>query len=294
MQDTQGQDAALELRDGESPDELMARLSEEGAQEGADTDGAEAPPETAKITLGEAEYSLEELATLVADGKRAQEIERGGREKFETAAARQRELDAREQEIADMRTIWDAFRNGSPAERQMLVEALAQEAGVTPGGADAPTQINEADLTENELALHRYNQSLRREIDQMRSAMSGLSQTVQSIREPLEEIRQYTNSEKEARQIQADIAAIKEKTGHTVSGEQIKLWRDNGIADPVKAVDVLLPMLAKATRDGAQKARKQEEIPVAGKSESLDPNDPSVSPDELFREHMRKNHVPGW
>ena len=267
----------------QSPDAVFEEI-----MAGGDEDKTEEPtPVADKIKVGESEYTPEELATLIDKGQRASEIERGGREKFDAAAAKEAALE-------DKLTVFNAYENGTPEQRQYIVKELAKANGVTI--AEAKEQIEDfatelLNPADNEVVLERQLKAALKEIATLKNQVTHLDGTVKSVVPTLNEIREFASTEKEARQIQSDISQIKEKTGQIVTPEQIKEWRDNGIADPVKAIGVLLPMLQQATKDGADKARKGSDAPDKLVTQTFDSDDPNMGPDEMLA-RIRKGEIP--
>jgi hypothetical protein len=256
-----------DVREDESPDELMERLGEQEGKEGTPPK-EEAPAAETKIKIGDDEFTPEELATQRQEWLRAQEIEKGGRAKFDEAAELRKAVDAKEQELSDMRTIWDAFTKGTPE----VQRAILQELGGTIPGQD----INEGELTENEAAL-------KRSFDQRIKQLEG------TLRQQSDMLAKVVPTLEETEKMQTDIATIKEKTGIDVSPELLANWKDNGIADPVKAaLGVMLPMLQAAKP--TEKAK--DEIPDATKTNTFDPEDPDIDPDDMFNRLVRQGQVP--
>lgn len=275
--------------DESNPDAVFEDLGK-----GAEDDSKPEPSaQTEKFKIGDEELTHDEIKEALATSRQAKELEKGARAKFDEAATMRQQLAAEAEDLANMRIIWDAWKSGDKPTQQKLISELASEAGMTVAQVKNELEnFDPNDLTENELKLHRQNQALQRRQEALEARLAQLDGTVKAIREPLEEIRAYTNSEKEAKQIQSDIAAIKEKTGHEISGEQIKTWRDNGISDPVKAIGVLLPMLKEATVKGAEQARKGSEIPAQTQTDTFDPDDPNIDPDDMFDRLVRRNQIP--
>lgn len=271
-------------------DAIFAEMQGAEASEEKPTESQETTPD--KYKIGDEELTKEEIQEALATSRQAKELEKGAREKFDEAAALRKQLAVEAEDLANMRTIWNAWQSGDKAMQGKLLSELAEEAGMTVAQVKSELEdFNPDDLTTNENRLYRQNQALKNRLDQLEGKLTHLDGTVKAVVPALEEIRKYADSEKEAKQIQADIAAIKQKTGQDISGEQIKTWRDNGITDPVKAIDVLAPMLQKATQEGANKARTPGEAPDTTQSNTFDPNDPDMDPDEMLA-RLRKGEIP--
>lgn len=271
-------------------DAVFAEAMQDGAE---DKPTEQAPPEPQKIKIGEEEFTDEELATLIDKGKRASELEKGAREKFDEAAALRKQMEARESELSDMAAIWKAYSEGSPEEQRMIVKALAEAKGMTLAEAKAElTDLNADDFTESEQKIFRQLQTEKARNDRLEARLQHLEGTVKSAVVPLEEIRQYVNTEKEAKQIQADISALKEATGHDFEPERVKKWRDHGVKDVVAFVkEEVLPLAKQSMQAGAEKARKQDEAPDGTTKTLIDVNDPEKDADDVFRAYL-KGEVP--
>jgi hypothetical protein len=262
----------LEPTAGESPDELMERI---GAQEG--TEGTppkeKTPPADTKIKIGDDEFTPEELATQRQEWLRAQEIEKGGRAKFDEAAELRKEVDAKEQEIADIKLIVNVLQNGTPQQKAMILKEL--------GDTFQGDEIDESAFTENETLLLK-------KLNKLESENRQLAETLGKVGTTLEEIRKHTATKQEAEQMQSNIATIKEKTGMDVSPELLANWKENGITDPVKAaLGVMLPML-QAVQKPTDKPK--DEIPDATKTNTFNPDE--YDPDEIFDRVVRQGMVP--
>lgn len=277
----------IEAPEGDADAVFQAQLEEGKGQE-----GQQPSPTVETYKIGDEELTAEQIQEALATSRQAKEIEKGARQKFDEAADMRKSIEAERENLANMRIIWDAWNSGNPEERAKIVKGLASEAGLTVAEVrESLANLNEDDFTENEAQIYRQLQAERARNDRLEARLNHLEGTVKGVIPTLEDIRQFTSSEKEARQIQSDIAQIKEKTGQDISPEQIKAWRDNGISDPVKAIDVLAPMLKNAVQTGAEKARKGNEIPAATRADTIDPDDPDVDADQLFQAFL-KNQVP--
>lgn len=255
-------------------DEEFALLTQEGNEEGNPAE--DQPPATDKIKIGDKEYDLDTLATLIPVGERAQEIEKGARQKFDEAAALRKEMDVKAEQLSDMQTIWNAWTQGTAQEKQLILQQLAQE---IPGEG-----INEADLTDNEAAIKR---AFEQRMAGLEAQNKQLQETLKALVPVLEDVKAWTGTKKEAEVMQGQIAEIKTKTGMDVSPELLSKWKESGITDPIKALDVILPMLqaVKNTPD------KQPEIPNKTLENTFDPDDPSIDVDEMFH-RMNRGEVP--
>lgn len=276
------------LEQSSDPDVLFA--SQQAGEGETDTQETKSTPETIKI--GDKEYSQTDLATLIEKGERASEIERGAREKFDQAAEERKTLEQEKADLADMRLIWDAFTNGSPEQKQLLVKELANQTGLTLAQAEAQLESLD-DPTPNEEALWKRYEALERRNAQLEAQLKNLDGSVKQALVPLEEIRQYVGSEKEAKQLQTDLGALKEATGQDFPPEKVKKWRDMGVKDVVQFVqEEILPIGKQAMQAGAEKARKGSEAPADTKADTLDINDPNVSPDDILAHIRRTGEIP--
>ena len=271
----------------ESADAVFAAMQAgESVEEPTTTDGQPSPT---TIKVRDQEFAEDELATLIDAGQRAQEIEKGGREKFEAASAKEKELAEERERIANKLTVVEAWESGDQATRAQIVTELAKLSGLTIAQATDQLEgmvtelVNPAD---NELVLEQKNAQLQKKLDDLSKQLAHLNQKVEAATPAIQEIAKFADNQKQAEQMQRDIALFKEK-GLDVTPEQLKTWRDNGIAEPSKAIDVLAPMLLEATKLGAEKARKGEEIPDGTQNNTYDPNDPDMSPSDIFARHMR-------
>ena len=268
-----------ELQEELSADEEFAALTaeQEGKDEGKEPEPAKAEATTVKV--GDKEYAPDELATLLAEVERAREIEKGGRQKFEEASALQKQIEAKQEQLADMQVIWNAWQNGTDAEKRLILQELSKEVG---------GEIDETELTDNEAALKR---TFEARINRLEAVIQKQSAVIEKVVPTLEELRQYTGSKKEAEQMQANITEIKTKTGMDVSPELLQTWKENGITDPVKAaLGVMYPML-QAAQKSTSKPDKQDEIPATVQTNTFDPDDPDLDPDEMLR-RLQLGHTP--
>lgn len=269
----------ITLGDEQTPDELLAEMQAESTlgetEDSADT--LEVLTEKYKIADLEFDSEADALAVIEA-GRKAKELERASTQRFMEASEERKAIEAEKARLGDMQTIWDAWENGTPQQRQYIVQQLSQSAGITESTDNVSWEGNEE-------LLSRQNIQLQNRIDALEAKLMGISPI-------LEDVRSFTNTEKESRQMISDIAIIKEKTGHDVSADQIRQWKENGITDPVKAIEVIKPLLQNAISVGAQKARgKTDEIPAQSKNNVFDPNDPDMTPDEMLR-HIMAGHSP--
>ena len=271
-------DTETQLDNELSADEEFVLVTAE--QEGTEGKEAEPPKEEAPATvkIGDKEYKLEDLATLVPAGERAQELEKGARTKFDEAAALRKEAEAKEQEIADIKLIVNVLQNGTQEQKAVVLKELGQ--------VFQAEDINEGELTENEAALKKVFDA---KIRQLEVQNQQLAKTLETLAPALEDIKAWTGTKREAEQMQADIATIKEKTGMDVTAEQIQGWKNSGITDPVKAMPVIFGML-QAAQKPTEKA--PDEIPDKTQVNSFDPDDPSIDVDEMFDRVVRQQQQP--
>lgn len=280
---------ALEAQAGETPDELLARAqdgeggqTEDGTQANdlgqAPGEAADTPEAASKIKIGEEEYDLETLQKLVNDGRRALEIEKGGREKLEEAARLRKEYEAIEterQDLQDMRVIWNAWTNGTPDERRKILAQLE-------------TEVDSADLIEptpNERLLHSQ---LQRAMAMVQHLQGQLGQ----VAPVLQDVKGFTEAERASRAMSQTIADLKTAHGIDATPDMIKAWKEQGIDDPVKAFGAFKPMMEAAMRVGAAKrAEKPAEAPIAPVEGVFDANDTSLTPDEVLK-HLAAGHQP--
>lgn len=263
------------------PDALFTQIqSEENVEEGSEKTESEAAvaADEAKIKVGDAEYTAQELADAIATSSQAKELERGSREKFDEAAAMRKDVEAKEAELADMRTIWDAWQNGGPNERAKIVEALGMEAGVT---VSAPVEdVNEADMTKEELFLYRKYQASEAQVQQMAGILREIAPTLESL-------KTFTESQKADAQTQADIKAVKDKYGVDLAPAQVKDMRKAASEGPVALMEFFHPFIQAGIKTGADKVRGQgkDEIPSGSTANTFDSEDPALrnDPDEMLR-----------
>lgn len=260
----------IEPLEGESPEEFMQRTSEAGDQEGESKEAPVETPPAEKVKVGDKEYDPDELTALLQDAERAKEIEKGGREKFEQAAELQKQVEAEKEKLADHLVVFNAWTNGTPEERRMILQELAK---AIPG-----EDIPESTLTENEAAIKRMFEGRISELEGVIRQQKG---QLDKIAPMLEDIRTWTGSKKEAEEIDAQIAALKEK-GIDASREQLQHWKDNGIADPLKALNVIVPLMG---NKGVEK--QPDEVPAKTLDNTFDPDDPDMGPDEIAQRIAR-------
>lgn len=273
---------ALEAQAGETPDQLLARAQDgEGGQTGDGTqandlgqapagDGADTPEAASKIKIGDKEYDLSEVQGLIDAGNRANEIERGGREKLEEAARLRKEyesIETEKQDLQDMRVIWNAWTNGTPDERRQILAQLE-------------TEVDSADLIEptpNERLLHSQ---LQRAMAMIQHQQTQLGQ----VAPVLQDVKGFTEAERASRAMSQTIANLKTAHGIEATPEMVNAWKEQGIVDPVKAFAAFKPMMEAAMRVGtAKRTEKQPEAPIAPVEGVFDANDTSLTPDEIMR-----------
>lgn len=259
-------------------DAVFAELQQN--PEGEETKQSEAP-EGAKVKVGDSEYDPDELQNLIAEANRAKEIEKGGREKFDEAANLRKQVEAEKEELADMRAIWNAWTQGTAEERALILSNLQKSSGIAIQ-PDAPEDLE--DPTPNELALLS-------KLRQQEAIAKHLIDQLKAVAPVLNDVKTFTESEKAERQMAKTLADLKETHGISATREQVQEWQKNGISDPVAAFGMIKPMLDAAVGKGAEKARKDPEIPAATTANTFDPDDPNLDPDEMFR-MIQKGFVP--
>lgn len=266
----------------------------EATQGGEGTEDTTTKPDTGttpeKIKIGEEELTHAEIQEALQTARQAKELEKGARQKFDEASAMRKLVDENVAAIQDKLTVVDAWFNGTPEQKRLLISELAESQGLTI--AEAKQQLNETldetKLTDEEAAIYRNLQSEKARNDRLEARLKQLEGKVDKAIPSLEEIGKWASTKREAEQIQDDIISIKTELGVDASPEKVKAWRDHGIKDIVKfAKEVMLPEL-KAVRENAP-AKKPDEVPADTQIASLNEDDPDVTPDQIMAFRARHN-----
>ena len=266
----------------------------EATQGGEGTEDTTTKPDTGttpeKIKIGEEELTHAEIQEALQTARQAKELEKGARQKFDEASAMRKLVDENVAAIQDKLTVVDAWFNGTPEQKRLLISELAESQGLTI--AEAKQQLNETldetKLTDEEAAIYRNLQAEKARNDRLETRLKQLEGKVDKAIPSLEEIGKWASTKREAEQIQDDIISIKTELGVDASPEKVKAWRDHGIKDIVKfAKEVMLPEL-KAVRENAP-AKKPDEVPADTQIASLNEDDPDVTPDQIMAFRARHN-----
>ena len=274
--------------DESNPDAVFEATQGEGTEDTTTKPDTGTTPE--KIKIGEEELTHAEIQEALQTARQAKELEKGARQKFDEASAMRKLVDENVAAIQDKLTVVDAWFNGTPEQKRLLISELAESQGLTI--AEAKQQLNETldetKLTDEEAAIYRNLQSEKARNDRLETRLKQLEGKVDKAIPSLEEIGKWASTKREAEQIQDDIISIKTELGVDASPEKVKAWRDHGIKDIVKfAKEVMLPEL-KAVRENAP-AKKPDEVPADTQIASLNEDDPDVTPDQIMAFRARHN-----
>ena len=274
--------------DESNPDAVFEATQGEGTEDTTTKPDTGTTPE--KIKIGEEELTHAEIQEALQTARQAKELEKGARQKFDEASAMRKLVDENVAAIQDKLTVVDAWFNGTPEQKRLLISELAESQGLTI--AEAKQQLNETldetKLTDEEAAIYRNLQAEKARNDRLETRLKQLEGKVDKAIPSLEEIGKWASTKREAEQIQDDIISIKTELGVDASPEKVKAWRDHGIKDIVKfAKEVMLPEL-KAVRENAP-AKKPDEVPADTQIASLNEDDPDVTPDQIMAFRARHN-----
>lgn len=239
-----------------------------GAMDGdADDDGGG----DSSIEIDGERYALPDLKGYIDAGKNAKEREAAATRKFQEAADMRKSVENWVQ-------LAEAWKSGDPDVRKTIVTFLSaqvpSDAETTSAVAAPPTDWE--DMTETERFLYTQNMELKKAMQQFQSA------TIPA----LDEIKGYVSQTKEERQLAMEVQVLKQKHGLDLTPEQVKEWKEHGIADPDKAMSLLKPLLTGAFAKGHESgAKPKTTTPDATKAKTFDPGD--VTADEMVQLLMK-------
>lgn len=260
-------DALVAQRLGDSEEE---EDTDDEATDG-EAEGDDGDSEDRFIEIDGEKYPLPDLKEYIDAGKNAKEREAAATRKFQEAADMRKSVENWVQ-------LAEAWKSGDPDVRKTIVTFLSAQ---VPSDAETTLSINAPptdweDMTETERFLYTQNMELKKAMQQFQSA------TIPA----LDEIKGYVSQTKEERQLALEVQVLKQKHGLDLTPEQVKEWKEHGIADPDKAMSLLKPLLTGAFSKGHEAGAKPKPLtPDATKSKTFDPSD--LTADEMVPLLMR-------
>jgi len=259
-------------------DEAFAQAMAEGSEDAGDdatptqdatqSENADDPD----ITVGG--VTLPQSAWL--DLEKAGNIHKAATEKFQEAARIK-------EEFGPAKEFFDMWEQGPEAQKRIIEELQKMHTAAVgqPNQATVAQNVDLEDMTDTERALYAQIQAMQ----------AQLTQFTQSVSPVITDLRGFVDGEKTSRKTLEAVREIKAKHGIDFTPEQVMQFTENGITDPVKAMDFIKPMLGKAFNTGQQAAVQKPAAPSGHGGRTFDASSSEISGDEAFK-LMMKGYVP--
>ena len=230
------------------------------------------------IDLGDVKLTKDELLEKLKIADQADEIRKGAHEKFESAAAERKAVEAEKDRLANLDVVWQGLTSGTPETKKQILEYLHKEFGGTASnGQAADTSDWEARGwgSEGEYKLAIENQQVKAEIASLREVLSA-------VRPALEGVQEFVGTEKATRANVQTAADLEAKYNLKLSAAEVADWKKQGVdlSNPM-AMELLAPRFSAALKAGAATAQTvNTEMPANTTNDNrFDPS--NMGPDEI-------------